>query len=229
MDTFDEELDLSCFLDSASIDAFVDNLLSVHVLLFRNNDVDMRVLELQDWEMLNNTMRVVFNDLDSATHMLVANGTKDERCQYFRIIMQDYSMRTPVNYKLETFLRQRGIMGMHARCSVALVIGLLCNSLDSPMVDIPAAYRCIPISGIDMIDMTGRDEDMKAIYGAKLKGIPGIELPCVLPDEIQSNILQYLRSPCAEIMHDHVEQVRSWVTYWHRHFAFIVFSPSSWR
>jgi hypothetical protein len=227
MDT-EDEFSLSCFLDHDAIDKFVDSLVAFHVLFFKNDDLDMRVLELQDWEVLNNTMRVLFTDVNTATHMLVSNGLNDDRCPYFRIIMQDYSMRTPVNYKLETFLRQSGILGVHARCSVAMVIGLMGNSLEAPMVDIPASYRCIPITGVDMIDLTGRDSDMREFEGKRLMGIQGMELPCDLPIEIQSHILQYLRSPCAELIHAHVDQVQAWVAYWHRHFAYLVLSPGTW-
>ena len=222
-------LDLSFLDDVDKMASFVESLFSCHVLLFKNEDFDMRVLELQSEMEVQAALNVHLQS--PTTQMIIANGTNDKSCPFFRVVMQDYGVKTPINYKLETFFRASGILGIHARCNAAMVIGLTTNDSSSSMISVPAVYRTCPIVPIDMmspIDLTWTQSEIKKNEISRLMSIPGMSLPVQLPQELHFNIFKYLRHPCAEIILQHKKQMLQWIAYWDRHFAIRIRSFGTW-
>lgn len=224
----DPDIDLSFLDDDIMMGQFVDSLFSFHVLVFKNDDVDMRVIEVDQPIQIGGVMKGVFNDVDTTTQVVMKNGREDERVPFFRVVMENYSVKTPVNYKLETFLRKSGILGIHARCTTAMVIGMHGNHLDAVLVDIPRDYHNIPIMNFDLIDLTASRDDIRKKANDYLMDLPGVPLPYQLPRDVHFHIMQYLRSPSADIFLDHMRVVEEHVAYWNRHFADILFSPGPW-
>lgn len=226
-DNYDYDVDLS-FLD---VNEFTECLFKFRAILLRNDDVDMRVVELKDNDDVLATIKREFTKPCEVTQVILPNGSFDEQCPYFRIILQNYSMATPINYKLETFMRSAGILGIHARCTVAMVIGLSSNGLTAPMIDIPSTYRLCHIQPIEMlspIDMTCVSSGLSERRREDLTDIPGIVLPYKLPRELQWHILKYLRSPCAELIKEEFDYWRFFTAYWDYRVQLLVSSFAAW-
>lgn len=220
------------FLDESQegIDKFVGNLFSFHVLLFKNDDFDMRVIELTDAFEVEQCIKDNFTSTNT-TQLILANGTSRNDCPFFRVVMQDYSPKNVINYKLETFFRSTGILGVHARCSIALVVGLCANDPAAAMIGIPSAYRVCPIKNLELlspIDLTCTQSEVRKVALDRLMSIPGMSLPVVLPREVHFKIFGYLRHPCAQLILDHRRQLLQWINYWDEHFACVVRSFGSW-
>lgn len=217
----DFDIDLS-FLDS---ELGIDNLSTFHAIFLSNSDVDMRVLELTDGIDIMNVIASEFSRPHDITQVILPNGNLDEQCPYFRIIMQDYSMKTVVNYKLETFMRAAGILGIHARCTMALVVGLASNGMTSPMIDIPSSYRLCHIEPLDMmapIDMTCMSTEISRVSSAtKLMDIPGMPLPYDIPIDVHWHIFKYLRHPCAVIIQTEFDFWTRFISYWDMRFQLL--------
>lgn len=223
----DCDIDLS-FLD---VDEFANSLFKFRAILLRNEDVDMRVIELIDNEDVQQTIKKEFNKPCEVTQVILPNGSLDDQCPYFRIILQDYSMGTPVNYKLETFMRSAGILGIHARCTVAMVIGLSGNGMTAPMIDVPSSYRLCHIQPIEMlspIDMTWATSGSNTRQQGSSTDIPGIVLPYLLPKELEWHILQYLRSPSAEIIQEQITYWNDFTSYWDARIEILLTSFTAW-
>lgn len=217
----DFDIDLS-FLDS---DLGIDKLSTFHAIFLSNSDVDMRVLELTDGTDIMNVIASEFSRPHDITQVILPNGNLDEQCPYFRIIMQDYSMKTVVNYKLETFMRAAGILGIHARCTMALVVGLVSNGMTSPMIDIPSSYRLCHIEPLDVmapIDMTCMSTEISRVSSAtKLMDIPGMPLPYDIPIDVHWHIFKYLRHPCAAIIQSEFDFWTRFISYWDLRFQLL--------
>lgn len=231
-------MDLS-FLDTDSkMDQFVNQLFNFHVLVFNNDDFDLRVVTVERSDMLHDVMMEYFENIDKATSVVIQNGRTDDRIPFFKIVMEEYSPKTPINYKLETFFRRSGIIGVSSRCKIAMVVGLMSSDMDAIMVDIPLEYHTIPIPSLEGVDLTGTGESVKAHAGDYLMNIPGIPLPYELPQEIHWNIMKYLRRPEAEEINHRIGFVQSVLdsydqflerlgAYYDEHFANI-FSTAPW-
>ena len=224
----DSDCELSFLDDDHHLLSYVNSLFSFYVLVFKNDDLDMRVIEISEASKLGHVMESVFDNLDSTTQVVMSNGRRDGRCPYFRVVMEKYGPKTSINYKLETFLRRAGVIGVSARCETALVIGMADNDLDSVMVSIPFDYHTIPIACVDMIDMTGTSEAFKKQTGERLMGIPGMLMPYYLPRELHFKILQFVRHQEADAIEDHTKMLEDIFAYWDLHFASVVHSLGSW-
>lgn len=214
----DFDIDLS-FLDS---ELGIDKLSTFHAIFLSNSDVDMRVLELKDGTDIMNVVASEFSKPNNITQVILPNGNLDEQCPYFRIIMQDYNISSVVNYKLETFMRAAGILGIHARCTIALVVGLASNGMTSPMIDIPSSYRLCHIEPLNImapIDMTCMSTEVSRVQGStKLMDIPGMRLPYYIPQDLHWHIFKYLRHPCAVIIQSEFDFWTRFMAYWDMRF-----------
>lgn len=204
------------FLDSdKSLLPFIENLSSFQVLVFANTDVDMRVLELQSYDQIREFMKDNFPMYYTGiTTMTVKNESGDEYCPYFRMFLVDYSPKTVINYKLQTFMRSTGIVGIHSRCTAAVVVGLLGNDIDALPVEIPVQYRSIKLDYIDRVASPTNMTNMESLCGNQ-----GLCIPSILPLELHWNIMKYLRHPCADMISAHRDRLMSWLMYWDNHFS----------
>lgn len=203
------------FLDRHDgISTFVESLTSFQVLIFSNADVDMRVVELQSYDQIKALIESNFPTTIGITTMTVKNESGDEFCQYFKMFLIDYSPKTVINYKLQTFMRSTGIVGIHSRCTAAVIVGLIGNDIDALPVEIPIQYRSIQL---DYIDRSSGHYNILSMDS--LCGNQGLSIPSIVPVDVHWNIMKYLRHPCADIISAHRDRVFSWIMYWDNHFS----------
>lgn len=210
------------FIKDKGMEAFLDDLMAIRALYMENNDPDVRVFEFVDEKDILSYVESTFSDGKAVTQMIVPNVKRDEGdlCTHFRIIAENYHYKSPTNYKLDQFLRGVGLSGTASRCTRALVIGLMCP-LGSASCNVPAKFEPISVQDISMFEPV-------EIYTSDLDnilGIPGMFLPVYLPTDVQSLILQYCRSPTADLIVDEFRRIR---TYWDEHFEGLFYKTGMW-
>lgn len=228
----EDDFDWTFLNDDGAVERYVNDLFAFRVLLLRNEDVDVQVVKLMDKLCLAYMIDEHFIGRKNTVEMVVANEKDDILCPYFKIIMNNYLETEPVNYKLETFFRTTGVLGIHARCSVALVVGLMSNVNPDSMVDVPIEYyytcaRPLEITG--PVDMFSHQSIMRKRCLDKLMDVPGMPLPAVLPSSVHWHIFKYLRHPCAQLILDHRQQMLTWLYYWDIHFNMLFDSLPTWQ
>lgn len=201
-------------------DNFVNSLMSYNILVFENDDPDIRVLEINNDVEVDIMIQKTFSD--NIFQTIVKNMDEETRssCGYFRVIMENFGASSTINFKLKTFFNKIGIPDMNARCTRAIVIGLhALHMLNSPML-IPNSFCTTTIEPIDM--WLGKELDMaclqtcgdKVINGATLCEIAGMEIPYYVPPEVQFKILQYCCRPDAQLIKDEIDyQCLRWDLY----------------
>jgi len=223
---FDMNMDLS-FLDGESggdeMATFVESLSSIVVVYFKNSDPDMRVLEVKDQEGLDSLINSIFSGCGNMVQIVVPNSHLSvERCGFFRLVMSEYTPKSPVNFKLETFMKMAGISNISVRCEQALVIGM--DQDTKTCLSVPSVFR---LTSIEHLQLLG-DIDITCLQSAhvashrgcrNLMDIPGIPLPRFFPDEIAWNILKYCEHPAAAIMKSYWKELDR---FWDLHFQHIM-------
>jgi hypothetical protein len=226
-----EYMDLSFLEKPGALEEFVDDLFAFHCLMMRNEDESMIVIKMLTPDQLIADMSSLMEPGAETVDIVVPNGKTDPLCPFFKVVMNGYSNIGPLNYKLETFFRATGILGVHARCRMALVVGMMNKDYSNSLVDIPEEYHTLPVRPIDMygpIDLYSHQSVMRNRCLEHLMNIPGMELPAELPPPIHWNIMKYLRHPCAEMILTHRERMLVWLSYWDHHFDVLFNSPSAW-
>lgn len=205
---------------TAAID-YVNRLFGFHVLIFRNEDPDCREIYCNNhYEMLN-VVKTYFVDDKDVVQMIVPNPSKDCLCPYVMMMLEAHKIKTPTNYKLETFMRNMGMTGIHPGCSVALVVGMMNPMFMDSLMDIPNFYRMCSLSCFDKVGQIELSiESSVAVKITKESGYeyPGMILPYDIPDELAFKILSYLQHPCAEAISTYKRNVLRWISYWDNHF-----------
>lgn len=189
----DEFYDFMMSLDTEkAIDEFVEGLTSVNILLMSNEDPDIRVLNVLDESHLKIFIGDCFGDGDAVIQMIVENKNNDhEECTHFRLFLQGYGPKKPINYKLETFMRMIKVKGIPARCDKAVVVGL-----DGPMGHLVNVPHELAIGFVPDVGTMVAAEVFDCL-GEWLSG------------NIIWEIMRYMRHPVADIMIDHIEESRS--------------------
>ena len=226
-----DNMDWSFLYEPDGINKMVDDLFSFRILLLRNEDEDVCVLKIMNQLQLSYILKEHLLEEDDIIQMIIKNGRNDISCPYFKFVFKLYGESQPINYKLESFFRATGIFGIHARCKVALVIGLMNDQLSESCVDVPLEYYYTsvkPVSFLDGIDTTQNPNIGRNKCLDKLQGITGMSLPVPLPKEVHWTIFKYLRHPCAQLILDHFNQVRAWAIYWDSHFVDMIFRAATW-
>lgn len=196
-----------------NMDSFVDNLMYYNILIFNNEDPDVRVVEIQyDVEV---TMLIQEEIGEDPFQTIICNMDEVTKsmCPYFRIIMQNFGSKSTINFKLKTFFDRVGVPDMNARCTKAIVVGLhALHMLNSPMT-IPSCFTTTSIDlirfgpGIE-IDVTCQDPVPAVIRkGMSLCGIYNLLLPTYVPENVQALIMSYCRSPTASIIDDEIKRI----------------------
>lgn len=129
-----------------AIQAFLEHIYSFHAMLLRNEDPDSRVIKLLNEHELRNVVEAYFKNPATMMRVIMPNPRDDVLCPYILILMEDYDIKTAINYKFETMMRNMGITGLHARCSVALVSGLMSPKYMDSLIDIPDFNRLCNLS-----------------------------------------------------------------------------------
>jgi hypothetical protein len=192
--------------------------------------VDHLIVKLKDDADIKAVLTEHLGDsVDNRKEMIVQNGSADPLCPYFRLIMTDYTVTSPINYKLETFFINCGILGIHARCSVAVVVGMMSQDINS-CVDVPYEYRYSYMSRpgySEPVHLQPSQSIMRKKCLDKLMGVQGMCLPFQLPSSVHWQIFKWLRHPCAEMIWRHKQKMMAWCAYWDNHFAYVIRS-SDW-
>ncbi len=196
------------------LEKFVAEIYGYRAFVFWNEYVDVKEIDLHGEEHSNDYINGFFRIPSQVTQMIIPNpkfnvADGDVVCSHFRLIAEDYHSKSPTNYKLETFLFQSGIKGVHSRCTKAMVFGLDGN-MNSVVVSIPTRFWAACLPQMSLLDNSQPKEKC-----SELCGIKGMSVPRSLPMEIQWNILKFCQHPCATIMQDEMERINM---YWAYHF-----------
>jgi hypothetical protein len=226
-----EEFDFSFFTQEDGIKKFVDDLYAFHVLVMRNEDKTMKVVQVMCAADLLVRMNEFFTTGEQIVQMTIVNEKQDPFCPYFTLYMSGYDVTKPINFKLETFFRVTGTLGIHARCQKALVMGMMSQVHTNSMIDIPQEYHLLPSRPTSLhgvIDLYPYQSIARNRCLDKLMNVPGMELPLAVPSSLHWNIFKFLRHPCAQMILDHRQRMLMWMSYWDRHFDIIFHSVSAW-
>lgn len=97
----------------------------VQVCLMDNDIPNVVVKSVKSEDELGCLIQEYFGDTTNVVQLVVPNGDQDVAmfCPYVRAIMEGYSSKEVVNYRLENMLRRAGINNISARCKKAIVVG----------------------------------------------------------------------------------------------------------
>jgi len=210
----DLDIDLS-FLDDFdnSIADFVSRLFHCRVLVLDNDLPDVCVLELDGPSGVDKYIAEHFQPSESVTHLIIPNHRRltSDICTHFRLILLEHNHRSPVNYKLDLFLKNVGHKNMSSRCRLAMVVAMM-GSTSGVFINVPLQHcnHCPALADFDLVDVQNGPVD----YCHN----PGIVLPCYLPDEVKWKILGYCQSPTATIIKEEMDRINTFWTYWDTHF-----------
>lgn len=226
-----EDFDFSFLEEENGIQNFVNDLYAFHVLVMSNVDKDMQVVKVMSPVQLGLRMTEFFAVGEETVQMTVKNGKEDPLCPFFLMIMSEYKDTSPINFKLETFFRITGVLGIHARCSKAIVMGMMSMEHTNSMIDIPLEYHCMSIPSRSLngpIDLYSHHSTTRKKCLEKLMTVPGMPLPYNVPATVHWNIFKYLRHPCAEIIQQERHRMMVWMSYWDHHFLHVFNSFPAW-
>jgi hypothetical protein len=150
-DDDEDFIDWGSFEQPGQISEFVDKLFSFNVLVLRNEDPDCRVIRVMTQYEMQNIVERFFTKPDEIIQMTVRNPTKDPFCPYLMLMLETYHKNTVINYKFETLLRNMEIGAIHARCSTALVTGMMNPLYLNSMIDIPEVARLCNMTSFDKL------------------------------------------------------------------------------
>jgi len=200
-------------MDDFDFSMDVNDLFNFNVLLFENDQPDVRVIELK-----HDTELAIFINQEigeNAVQTIMSNQdqlTKD-RAPYFRIVASPPNEQYAKNFKFETFLRKIGQGNMITpRTPKVVVIGLhALNNLESP-ISIPLAFCTttlddFAIDSLGVVDMACIQPVGGARTSEDLMKIAGLCMPCHLPENVQWHILSYCESPTTTMIKDAMQAV----------------------
>lgn len=160
------------------------------LLRLDNDTPDVDIVNYDGFDELRTIMKDYFIDTSDVVQIIIKNKEDEDLCGYLRIIMQEYSQRVPINYKLETVLKIAGYPSMSARCRRAIVLGATCNIEADRLTSVPFRYH-----------MTTTD---RIVYNQDIN-IAGINM--TLPYEVLLHIVKFCEHPCSTIMKRHNNRI----------------------
>lgn len=198
----------------------MDNVFKLDVLYFNNDDrelVTLKVEEARDMEAL--VSRIFGDDMTKIIQFVVPNRHEDQDCRefcpYFRFILIEYNNRLPINYKLESMMKQAGIDEFSPRCRGALVFGVCCAIDLTRLTSVPFIFQMYHLNEIFSTP------------------VDNINIQGNLPYELLMRILLYCRHPCAVLIE---EDMKNWGILgqctslrWRRHVDKVFYWNSSLR
>ena len=199
-------------------DVNVDDLSKFRVVVFSNQYVDVKMVELANEQEIFDYVNSFFQEPLLVTQMIIPNPKSNPSmtpCSHFRLIAEDFHSKSSTNYKLESFFNQAGITGVHSRCSRAMVIGMAGN-MSSVMVSVPSQFWSVSLPEVKMC--------IPSADTTEVCDIPGMCLPInYLPSELHWQILKYCQHPCASILREDIDRINE---YWSNHFDWMFFRCS---
>lgn len=206
------DIDLT-FLDDfdKSLEDFVSRLFHCRVLVLDNELPDVCVLELDGADGVEAYIAENFQPSESVTHMIIPNHRRltTDICTHFRLILLEHHHRSPINYKLDLFLKNVGHKNMSNRCRLAMVVAMM-GSTSGVFINVPLRHCEPALEDIEIIDAKNGPVDYLVN--------PGIVLPYQLPIELKWKILGYCESPTAAIIKEEMARINTFWAYWDTHF-----------
>lgn len=194
---------------------FTNEVAGFRAFVFCNEYLDVKELDMHDEGNANDCVNLFFRNPSQVTQLIIPNPYFDVHggdvvCSHFRLITEDYHSKSPTNYKLETFLHQAGIRGIHSRCTKAMVFGLDGN-MNSIVVSIPTRFWAATLPVMSLLQPLKTSEEKCS----EICGIQGMLIPFSLPPELDWNILKYCQHPCATAIQEEMDRIND---YWDYHF-----------
>lgn len=198
-----------------SFDKF-DNVFKIHGLLLENSRPDYDTVTLDDknpdQDLSDVLVRHFGPDADYIQVIFKNNHAKEDCkhiCPYFRVFMSAINTKTPINYKLENFLKRCNSSWTQVRCEQALIFGLFSPTDTSRFASVPFDFQNYYES---LSAATCASSATKTSYISLSGNI--IKMPC----ELYWSILRFIIHPCASIIK---EYWRLFDTIWDNHFMCI--------
>lgn len=195
------------------VNSFVDSLMTYNILIFNNEDPDIRVIEIEYDVQVDILIQNEIGSDPFQTIICNRDETTKHTCPFFRIIMQNFGSKSTINFKLKTFFDRVGVPDLNSRCTKAIAVGLhALHMLNSPM-NIPSCFTTTSIDlirfgpGIE-IEVTCQDPVPTVMrQGTPLCNIYNLLLPTFVPENVQELIISFCRSPVASIIDDEIKRV----------------------
>lgn len=197
------------------VNAFVDTLFSFDVLVFRNIDPDLQIINCQNELDLANLIESLFQTGYSMAILKNHDVITAPRCPYLRIVHSPYDKSGPDNFKLSKFLLRAGVHGFGMRVHTAMVVGLhSMDQMNSP-INMPSSFYHTTLE-IEDFHMSNVVNEMDMNCDQPLGGfqrpitlcqIAGIVLPWFLPFDCQWLILSYLEEPTAALIKKAIDEI----------------------
>ena len=201
------EFDMQMALDETEM--FVDAMFSFNVLVFTNNNPDVRVVELMSdvelWQFLETEMPG-----QPYIQSIIANNDQftKARVPYFRVVQTGVNDRAANNFKLARFYQKIGLSFMSAKCSKAVIVGLASMDTTSSPISLPS---CFTTTSCELSDFLADEIDLACLKpcGPELKTnrsatallkIAGMAIPYYVPEDVQWKILSFLEEPTAVLI-----------------------------
>lgn len=195
-----------------NLDMF-DNVFKIHGLLLENSRPDYETITLDDQKPDKDMLEIIERHFGSEAEyiqIIFKNNHDKQECQaccpYFRVFMNTVNNKTPINYKLENFLKRCKSPWTQVRCEKALVFGIFSATDMSRFASVPFEFQNYFESqcGLKL------DADTNKTTSFSLSGNKPF-----LPDEIYGMILRFIIHPCAQLIKQYW---KSFDAIWDYHF-----------
>lgn len=204
------------FMPAEDIDSYMAMIDTSNVVFMTNTLPDVSVLEVSDSGHFDMLVREYFDSQDDIIQFIVSNcdQTTNSQCPAFRILLERYTCKHDINYKLQTFLCRIKCNTVSSRCKAAMICGIVSPVDVSTPINIPANLY---MENFPLLTHLG-PIDVSCLMPAKVSLYPGCDnLSDVsgMPESIQWHIFRYLQSREASIIKKHFAGIKC---YWDQHF-----------
>lgn len=191
-----------------------DNVFKIHGLLLQNNRPDYDTITLDDQHPDEDMLKVLerhFGPSSDYIQVIFKNNHDKQECQsacpFFRVFMGTINNKTPINYKLENFLKRCKSPWTQVRCEQALVFGIFSATDISRFASVPFEFQ-------NYFESHSECQDNKNITASSSISVKGNNTQ--LPSDIHRFILLFVVHPCARLikeywkMFDNIWDMRFW-------------------
>lgn len=175
-----------------------DNVFKIHGLLLENVHPDYETVTLDedhpDQDMLQIIDRHFGVGADYIQVVFKNNNVNQDiqaSCPFFRVFINSINNKTPINYKLENFLKRCKSPWNQVRCEKALVFGLFSATDMSRFASVPFEFQ----NYFESQSETRQSDDSIKSSTICLSGNKKY-----LPVDIQRLIMRFIIHPCAQLI-----------------------------
>lgn len=175
-----------------------DNVFKIHGLLLENDHPDYETITLADDKPDEDMLKIIdmhFGVGADYIQVIFKNNIEKQdiqtMCPFFRVFMNTISSKTPINYKLENFLKRCNSPWNQVRCEKALVFGIFSSTDMSRFASVPFEFQ-------NYFESHTEAQQVENSTASPAMSLSGNE-DC-LPDDIKRLILQFIIHPCAQLI-----------------------------